>query len=103
MAIVFGYVLLGGYAWYATRKGLPDAPRLDWKAARWLPVHLLGLGVISWQGGFGGRGHLALGWDILVIAVFSPAIYYWAPASASLAGEIERSIEELAVAEVPVH
>lgn len=44
-----------------------------------------------------------MGWDILVIAVFSPAIYYWAPASASLAGEIERSIEELAVAEVPVH
>ncbi|MFJ8054262.1 APC family permease [Streptomyces luteogriseus] len=103
VAIVLGYVLLGGYAFYATRKGLPDAPRLDWKAAQWLPVYLLGMGVISWQGGFGGQGHLALWWDILVIAVFSLAIYYWARASASLSGEIERSIEEVAVAEVPVH
>ncbi|MER5574495.1 APC family permease [Streptomyces massasporeus] len=103
VAIVLGYVLLGGYAWYATRKGLPDAPRLDWKAAQWLPVYLLGMGVISWQGGFGGQGHLALWWDMLVIAVFSLAIYYWARASAALSGEIERSIEEVAVAEVPVH
>ncbi|MFE9027798.1 hypothetical protein ACFYOA_16250 [Streptomyces iakyrus] len=39
----------------------------------------------------------------LVVAVFSPAIYYWARASASLPGEIERSIEEVAVAEVPAH
>lgn len=61
------------------------------------------MGVISWQGGFGGQGHLALWWDMLVIAVFSPAVHYWARASASVSGEIERSIEEVAVAEVPVH
>jgi hypothetical protein len=35
--------------------------------------------------------------------VFSLAVYYWARASASPAGEIERSIEEVPVAEVPVH
>ncbi|MFH8493403.1 APC family permease [Streptomyces coeruleorubidus] len=103
VAIVLGYVLLGGYAWYATRKGLPDAPRLDWRAARWLPVYLLGMGVISWQGGFGGQGHIALWWDIAVITVFSLAIYYWARASASRPEEIERSIEEVAVTETPVH
>ncbi|AXE84365.1 APC family permease [Streptomyces sp. Go-475] len=103
VAIVLGYVLLGGYAWYATRRGLPDAPRLDWKAAQWLPVYLLGMGVISWQGGFGGQGHIGLWWDIVVIAVFSLAIYYWARASASRPEEIERSIEELAVTEVPAH
>ncbi|MEU2269294.1 APC family permease [Streptomyces olindensis] len=103
VAIVLGYVLLGGYAWYATRRGLPDAPRLDWKAAQWLPVYLLGMGVISWQGGFGGQGRIGLWWDMVVIAVLSLAIYYWARASASRPEEIERSIEELAVTEVPAH
>lgn len=71
VAIVLGYILLGAYAWYATASERPDAPRLDWKAAQWLPVYLLGLGVISWQGSFGGQGHIALWWDIAVVAVFS--------------------------------
>ncbi|MFF3462801.1 APC family permease [Streptomyces sp. NPDC001984] len=103
LAIVFGYLLLGGYAWYATAKRLPDAPRLDFRAAQWLPGYLLGLGVISWQGGFGGQGHIALWWDIAVVTVFSLAIYYWAKASASRPEEIERSIEEVVVTEAPAH
>ncbi|MFF8972632.1 APC family permease [Streptomyces sp. NPDC014995] len=103
VAIVIGYVLLGVYAWYAVSAGLPDAPRLDWKAARWLPVYLLGLGLISWQGGFGGQGHLGLWWDMLVVALFSLAIYYWAKASASRSEDIERSIEEVAVVDAPAH
>ncbi|SHI44357.1 APC family permease [Streptomyces sp. 3214.6] len=103
VAIVIGYVLLGGYAWYAVRAGLPDAPRLDWKAAQWLPVYLLGLGLISWQGGFGGQGHLGLWWDMLVVTGFSLAVYYWAKASASRPEEIERSIEEVTVADAPAH
>jgi hypothetical protein len=61
------------------------------------------MGVISWQGGFGGQGHIALWWDIAVITVFSLAIYYWARASASRPEEIERSIGEVAVTETPVH
>ncbi|GLP63989.1 amino acid permease [Streptomyces sp. TUS-ST3] len=103
IAIVLGYVLLGGYARYAVAKGLPDAPRLDWKAAQWLPVYLVGMGLISWQGGFGGSGRIALWWDILLIAVFSLAIYYWARATASSAAEIERSIDEVVVTEAPAH
>ncbi|MFI7299324.1 APC family permease [Streptomyces sp. NPDC050121] len=103
VAIVIGYVLLGGYAWYAVRAGLPDAPRLDWKAAQWLPVYLLGLGLISWQGGFGGQGHLGLWWDMLVVTGFSLAVYYWAKASASRPEEIERSIGEVTVADAPAH
>ncbi|MGW1214251.1 APC family permease [Streptomyces sp. NPDC002499] len=103
IAIVLGYVLLGGYAWYATSTGQPDAPRLDFKAAQWLPVYLLGMGVISSQGGFGGSGRIALWWDMLLIAAFSVGIYYWARATASPAEEIERSIEEVVVTDAPAH
>ncbi|WP_461077834.1 APC family permease [Streptomyces deserti] len=103
VAIVLGYVLLGGYAWYAVRRRLPNAPRLDFKAAQWLPAYLLGMGVISWQGGFGGQGHIGLWWDILVVAVFSLAVYHWAKASAPRPREIERSIEEVVVADLPAH
>ncbi|WP_406214220.1 APC family permease [Streptomyces canus] len=103
VAIVLGYLLLGAYAWYAVAAGLPDAPRLDWKAAQWLPVYLLGLGLISWQGGFGGQGHLGLWWDMLVVTVFSLVIYYWAKATASRPEDIERSIDEVVVTEAPAH
>ncbi|GAB7029283.1 APC family permease [Streptomyces platensis subsp. malvinus] len=96
-AIVIGYVLLGGYAWYATKKRLPNAPRLDWKAARWLPVYLIGMGLISWQGGFGGQSHIPLWWDMVIVAAFAVGIYYWARASAVPAEEIEQNIEEVTV------
>ncbi|MEV6737077.1 APC family permease [Streptomyces sp. NPDC051104] len=103
VAIVLGYVLLGGYALYANSKGLPDAPRMDFKAAQWLPVYLLGMGLISWQGTFGGQGNLPLWWDILVIAVFSLVIYFWARAVAPRPEEIQRSIDEVVVVDVPTH
>ena len=103
VAIVLGYLLLGVYAWYAVANELPDAPRLDWKAAQWLPVYLLGLGLISWQGGFGGQGHLGLWWDMLVVTAFSLVIYYWAKATASRPEDIERSIDEVVVTEAPAH
>ncbi|MFF4958312.1 APC family permease [Streptomyces sp. NPDC001222] len=103
VAIILGYVLLGGYAWYAIAKGLPDAPRLDWKAAQWLPAYLVGLGLISWQGGFGGQGHIGLWWDMLVVAAFSLVIYYWAKATASHPEQIERSIDEVVVTDAPAH
>jgi len=103
VAIVLGYVLLGGYALYAKSKNLPDAPRLDFRAAQWLPVYLIGMGVISWQGGFGGQGNIPLWWDILIIAAFSLAIYYWARAVSSHPDEIHRSIDEVVVVDVPTH
>ncbi|MFF4695303.1 APC family permease [Streptomyces chattanoogensis] len=102
-AIVIGYVLLGSYAWYATKKRLPNAPRLDWKAARWLPVYLIGMGLISWQGGFGGQNHIPLWWDMVVVAAFAVGIYYWARASAVPAEEIEQNIEEVAVVDEGGH
>ncbi|MDH6221382.1 APC family permease [Streptomyces pseudovenezuelae] len=103
IAIVLGYLLLGLYAWYATASEQPDAPRMDFKAAQWLPVYLLGMGVISSQGGFGGAGRIGLWWDMLIIAAFSVGIYYWARATASPVEAIERSIEEVVVTDAPAH
>ncbi|MCQ4079543.1 APC family permease [Streptomyces sp. RB6PN25] len=88
LAIVLGYLLLGGSALFKLN---PKVPHMDWKSAQWLPVYLLGMGVISWQGGFcssgpassvscGATDRIPLWWDIVIIAVFSLVIYYWAQA-----------------------
>ena len=109
VAIIIGYVLLGSYAWYARSKGLPNAPELNWRAAQWLPVYLVGMGIISWQGDFcatagcGATGKLPLWWDIGVITVFSLAIYYWALAVGLRAEEIERNIEDVEVVDEGGH
>ncbi|MFC9752078.1 APC family permease [Streptomyces sp. NPDC056921] len=88
LAIVLGYLLLGGSALLRLN---PRAPHLDWRSAQWLPVYLLGLGLISWQGGYcsggpaskvacGATGVIPLWWDMAIIAAFSLLIYFWAQA-----------------------
>ncbi|MFF7994017.1 APC family permease [Kitasatospora xanthocidica] len=104
MAIVLGYALLGGYAAYAIKKGLPNAPRLNWKSAQWLPVYLLGLGLISWQGGFGdGTGRIPMWYDMGLVSVFAIAIYYWAIRVALPAEEIEREVADVEVVDAGGH
>ncbi|MFI6444642.1 APC family permease [Kitasatospora sp. NPDC050543] len=104
MAIVLGYVLLGSYAFYATRKRLPNAPRLDWRAAQWLPVYLVGLGLISWQGGFGeGQGNIPMWWDMAAVAGFALVIYFWAIRVALPAEEIERNVADVEVVDAGGH
>jgi hypothetical protein len=84
IAIVVGYVLIGIFMYFDEQR-----PPLDWKSAQWLPVYLIGMGIISWQGQFSGQssktplaptstGNLPFWWDMLVVAAFSLAIYYWA-------------------------
>ncbi|MBV9026158.1 MAG: APC family permease [Streptomycetaceae bacterium] len=86
LAIVLGYVLLGASVLFKLN---PKVPHMHWKNAQWLPVYLIGMGVISWQGGFcstgpastqtcGATGNIPMWWDIALIACFSLAIYYWA-------------------------
>ncbi|MFF1650955.1 APC family permease [Streptomyces sp. NPDC058240] len=88
LAIVLGYLLLGGSALLRLN---PRAPHLDWRSAQWLPVYLVGLGLISWQGGYcsggpaskvscGATGAIPLWWDMAIIAAFSLLIYFWAQA-----------------------
>jgi ABC-type dipeptide/oligopeptide/nickel transport system permease component len=51
-----------------------------------MPAWLIGMGIISWQGQFDGgavksplnTGNIPFWWDIVVVAGFSLAIYYWA-------------------------
>jgi amino acid transporter len=86
IAIVVGYVLIGISMYFDSER-----PPLDWKSAQWLPVYLIGMGIISWQGQFSGQssktplpptstGNLPFWWDMLVVAAFSLGIYFWAMA-----------------------
>ncbi len=83
IAIVIGYVLIG-----ISMAFDKERPPLNWRAAQWLPVYLIGMGIISWQGQYAGgavapplnTGHIPFWWDMLVVAGFSLIIYYWARA-----------------------
>jgi amino acid transporter len=84
IVLVIGYVILG-----ISMAFDPKRPPLDWKSATWLPVWLIGLGLISWQGVYSGgavaspvnTGNIPFWWDILTVAGFSLIIYYWAMAT----------------------
>jgi amino acid transporter len=85
IAIVVGYVLIGTSMAFD-----PQRPPLDWRSAQWLPIFLIGMGIISWQGRYCAAGPVSSGnschatdripfwWDMLIVIVFSLAIFYWA-------------------------
>jgi amino acid transporter len=86
IVLLIGYVLIGIAMAFDSKR-----PPLDWKSAQWLPVWLIGLGIISWLGQYSGApssdkhplpptntGTIGFWWDIGVVAVFSLAIYFWA-------------------------
>jgi amino acid transporter len=81
IVLVIGYVIIG-----VTMAFDPQRPPIQWKSALWLPVWLIGLGIISWLGQFDGGAVLApvntktipFWWDIVVVTAFSLAIFYWA-------------------------
>jgi len=81
IVLVIGYVVIG-----VSMAFDPQRPPLDWKSATWLPAWLIGLGIISWLGQYDGGAVAAplntktipFWWDIVIVAAFSLAIYYWA-------------------------
>jgi amino acid transporter len=81
IVLVIGYVIIGVAMAFD-----PQRPPIQWKSALWLPAWLIGLGIISWLGQYDGGAVAApvntktipFWWDIVVVAVFSLAIYFWA-------------------------
>jgi amino acid transporter len=107
VAILIGYLILG----VSRGLHLNDHPTvLDWRAAAWLPVYLVGMGLIVFFSDFGPLQNplFTLGWDMLAVAVFSLAIFYWAMAVALSKEQIEEMISEVVLPEeegleVPAH
>jgi amino acid transporter len=79
VCLVIGYALIGISMLFDRER-----PPLDWKSAQWLPVYLIGMGIISWLGQFGSGApplntdRIPFWWDMLVVAVFSLIIFFWA-------------------------
>jgi amino acid transporter len=84
VAIAIGLVLL---ALSAATSSPERRPSLDWRSGAWVWPYVIGLGVLSYLGSFGpsdavpllglkgATGALPFGWDILVMATFSVAVY----------------------------
>jgi amino acid transporter len=100
-----GIAILIGYAILALNRilhGNPHRPEFNWRSASWLPVYLVGLGVIVYLSTFDGTGTLPLWWDIVVVAIFSLIIYYWARAVALPSERIEQMVNEVVAPEETV-
>ena len=102
--IVIGYVLIAFSMAFDQNR-----PALDWKSAQWLPVYLIGLGIISWQGQYSGgaikaplnTNHIPFWWDMAVVAVFSLIIYYWAMATRLPTAKVIQLVEAQSGIEPP--
>ncbi len=94
VAIIIGYIVILAY-----RADRPELPQINWKRSAWIGAYLVGMGIISWQGVYGpdNTGRLHYPWDILVVALFSLAIYYWAVYSSLSTEKIEETIAAQAV------
>jgi amino acid transporter len=77
VAILIGYAILAANVVFKLN---PVKPQLDLKAALWLPVYLVGMGLIVFLSDFGPLKNpvFPLWWDIVAVAAFSLAIYFWA-------------------------
>ena len=71
-----GYVYLALYRLITYKKTKENHPDLNWKNFGWMPLYLIGLGLISYYGSFGGKHIITFGWDFAIIAVFSTIIFF---------------------------
>lgn len=86
--VIIGFIIFGLY-----QAMIPRERRtvINWRASMWIPVWLIGLGLISYEGQFTASTFpfgltlnptydLPFWWDLVTIAVFSLVVYYWAVA-----------------------
>ncbi len=107
IVLIIGYVLIGICMAFDQNR-----PPLDWKSAVWLPVWLIGMGIISWQGQFPTPStppakaptntfNIPFWWDIVIVAVFSLIIYYWAMRTKLPRAEMMNLVERQSGVEPP--
>jgi amino acid transporter len=101
IAILIGYVILAGNR---LLKLNPTTPVLEWRAAGWLPVYLVGMGLIVYLSDFGPLKNplFPLWWDMAVVAIFSLAIFAWAQRVALPTAAIERLVATVPEEEAPM-
>jgi amino acid transporter len=97
VAILIGYVILAANQ---ALKLNPTKPQFEVRSALWLPVYLIGMGLIVYLSDFGPTAHpwFPLWWDMVAVAVFSLGIYYSALRLALPVDKIERLIDRGQVA-----
>jgi amino acid transporter len=98
IAILIGYVILAANLIF----NLNDKPvHLNLRGAAWLPVYLVGMGIIVYISSFGPMDDPVLGdyLGIVVTVAFSAVIYYWAMAVALSTEEIEEMVSEVVLPE----
>jgi amino acid transporter len=100
VAILIGYVILIANRLFKLN---PTAPLLDFKAAQWLPVYLVGMGLIVYLSDFGPLKNpiFPLWWDMVAVAAFSLVVFYWALRVALPADRIQQTIDASVVPEEP--
>jgi hypothetical protein len=100
IAILIGYAILAANRIFKLN---PTTLVLDLRAASWWPVYLIGMGLIVYLSDFGPLSNpvFPLWWDMLVVAVFSLAIYFWAMRVALPADKIQATIDASVVEEPP--
>jgi amino acid transporter len=78
---------------FVTSKKRPDLTH--WQSSLWIAPWLVGMAVLSKLGQFkGGSQTLPFWWDIVIVAVFSLAIYYLAVATALPARQAREAVED---------
>jgi amino acid transporter len=108
ICIVVGYALIWIFRILHTTGVMKvfdgDPPPLDWKSAQWLPVYLIGMGIISWMGQYPdatvvspgappiNTGRIPFGYDMLIVAGFSLVIFFWAQWAKLPRTEVEKLV-----------
>jgi amino acid transporter len=95
VAIIVGYVILTLNHFLKLN---PTRPQFEVRSAVWLPVYLIGMGLIVYLSDFGPTAHpvFPLWWDMVAVTAFSLAIYLWALRVALPAEKIDALIERAA-------
>lgn len=110
VVMILGYVLIAlSYKLHLNS----NRPRIDWGAAIWVFPYLIGMGVISYLGGFPDPGDGILGgvgtfktvlvntktiglyWDLLVLTIFSLGIYYLAISRRLSEAEVDHYVRDV--------